>query len=234
MKRLILPLILVLSLLLCACGETAEPEKNVTQDTTQQMPELENMSVVPYEHCTMELNFIEALPAGAVVEVWNNDLLVLTHTVDAPALTLRFVNEELRPDVNYSLKVNGVLQQHSGMVAGRPDAIAPPPEEIPDPTQPAIPEAPAGENQDGFTPGDGGSTGGPVISEGGPPEPSPVEPIGTLPVEIPEFSVGAEIPAFSELPSEGFQPGQAPNMPNLTEFRLRGGVTAFYSVCPAN
>ncbi len=259
MKYLILPLLLITALLLCACGETAAPETGVTQDATQdtilQMPELNQIPVLPNEGCVMELNFAEELPAGTVLELRKDDFVVLTYTVETATQTVRLDDNSLRPDVGYSLTVNGVLQQHSGMTVGRPGSMMPPLEEIPIPSQPAIPEAPAGESNGGFIPGDSGNMSGIIISEGlepiedfpigsAPPEgftinidPPEDIPLGSLPAEPPEISGSIEIPAFTdipELPSEGILPGKAPHEPNPTEFRLRGGTTAFYGICPAN
>lgn len=234
MKHLILPLLLVLALLLCACGEAPEPNSHVTHDTILQMPELEQIPVLPGEECIMELHFAQELPAGSVLEVCKDDVVVLTYTVEAATQTVRLTDSNLRSNVGYSLKVNGVLQQHDGPILGRPDGMEPPPDEIPIPSQPAIPEVPEGETIGGFTPGNMNI----VSSEGfAPPEgftigmEAPEDmPTGALPIAPPEFPNTGELPSFSG----GISSDKAPHEPNPAEFRLRVGLTAFYQVGPAN
>ncbi len=252
MKRSLILLLLLTALLLCACGEEAVPDTTAPQMPSLQMPDIEQITPISPKSCSAELNFAEELPVGTVVELRNGETVVASYTVETATQTVLLSSENLQPGVSYRLTVNGVLQQHSGLTSGRPGTMAPPVGEIPTPSQPAIPEAPAGtENSGGFTPGDSGNMGGGMV-------PPDVPSIGTIPPEglpeppegLPEppefFSEGAGLPDISdlidlpdisdipELPPEGSIPGQGQRPMDHTEFRLTGERTSFYGISPVN
>ena len=235
MKHLITPLLLIMALLLCACGTEPVPDTTAPQSPSTPIIDMENMHTVPRQPCSMELNFAEELPAGSVIELLLNGSVVVTYTTEAATKQVRLTDEALLQDVSYALRVNGVMQQHSGKIGGRPGDMAPPPGEIPTPEQPSVPEAPAASEGDGFTPGDIGG-----ISSI-PPEGIPMEDLelpgdflnGQLPPEPPEISGSLEIGTINPLPSEGF-PGRDFDEMDPGEFRITGETTAFFGIAPAN
>lgn len=235
MKHLITPLLLIMALLLCACGTEPVPDTTAPQSPSTPIIDIENMHTVPRQPCSMELNFAEELPAGSVIELLLNRSVVVTYTTEAATKQVRLTDEALLQDVSYALRVNGVMQQHSGKIGGRPGDMAPPPGEIPTPEQPSVPEAPAASEGDGFTPGDIGG-----ISSI-PPEGIPMEDLelpgdflnGQLPPDPPEISGSLEIGALNPLPSEGF-PGRDFDEMDPGEFRITGETTAFFGIAPAN
>ena len=235
MKHLITPLLLIMALLLCACGTEPVPDTTAPQPPSTPIIDMENMHTVPRQPCSMELNFAEELPAGSVIELLLNRSVVVTYTTEAATKQVRLTDEALLQDVSYALRVNGVMQQHSGKIGGRPGDMAPPPGEIPTPEQPSVPEAPAASEGDGFTPGDIGGIGSI------PPEGIPMGDLelpgdflnGQLPPEPPEFSGSLEIGAINPLPSEGFAGRDFEEM-DPDEFRITGETTAFFGIAPAN
>ena len=228
MKHIIFLLLLV-ALLLCACGTEADTP---TEKPTVQIPDLEQMSTVPHGDYTAELNFATELPAGSVVELLVADNVVASCTVEAPTKTVLLNSDMLRPDISYRLKVNGVLQQHSGLLSDRPGDTSSEEEEIPEPTQPTIPEVPATEKSDDLTPIEGEDI-DLNISIGGL-ELSGEFLNGQLPTETDNISDSLEVVGSLQLPSEGVIPGKDESVIGSTEFRLTGNWTSFYGIYAAN
>ena len=67
----------------------------------------------------MELSFASTLPAGTVVELADpNGQSLLSFTTQKASQAITFSSPDLKTDLAYTLKVNGVVQQYTGNQAG--------------------------------------------------------------------------------------------------------------------
>ena len=137
-------------------------------------------SAQPY----MELFFASALPAGSQVELEGTPL---AFTTEKATQSIVFSSPELRPDTEYTLTVNGVVQQYTGHSAGE------------------------------FEGGMGGQPPQPPEGQGAPPEDLPEPPVGQMEFPeggMGPSGAPPENPAEGSAPPAGQRPdGQTPRMP---------------------
>ena len=220
MKRILV--LLLMLVLLTACGEEAKPSVRYENDAAYYEQEGAELS--------MELQFAAPVAKGSEIKLLNGETEVLSLTVEKETKTLTLRSDKLEKNVAYTLTVNGVMQQHGAQSLQPPSPIV----DIPD--QPTIPMEPMSEqpseNAGGFTPGAGTQSG-----MGTPPDGMEQPSDGSL-VPMPSMDLEPPTGERPEPPSEGFG-GQRPleggpdtRFDNFT-FMITSENQSFTNVCDA-